>query len=1193
MVLYHDKHFELDDPIPLPTELNTPVWVIEQTGEWFTNYEEYDKRMTFYKQPLFTCEITGRSHMTYFEAKASEERQTKHFMDQFPSFLKSPIANWINGSHFTDIEKLIEIILLKCNKDFFVGEKVNLIKRINNDGIMGSDIDDKYSRSYLIKSKEVFEEIVDPGSKETIIPGYSKYLISSRPIEQRKQYNLLVDHTQISRKRPLISPHLLKCFVNIISTRKHLNDADENILLFSVKSEYRLAYGVNSNDDLGLTQLDLDEEHRRLKDNGSYPSTNEQSDQQGDVTPINANFMERVQSEEDLPLSQVLLSRKRPHSDVSTEATPTPSPTVDLSRRNVTSAVEALSEKSNAFDNLVKRPNLDELSAMVNQVEKNKKLQKMLPNIRNFMDDLELPYLGPPKFFQKLYHFSTKNFEYIPVSATSDKKFEHDDNGVVGKLLQVYEFVIHFGHILKLSPFSLDDLITSMKCTDMMELNGELVTISIGEDKDLPVAGPANRSQEAPIQYSEWKRNPKMRNLIKRKCTSIVKYDILINDAPRTDEFLENIKEYGAQLIVEVFIRLLSMIIDEKGNWRCNVVPEWVEDENIDESLNKQRQQEIDTIDEPLNKVLNYRNTNWADRLQKRQFNDGYWLIILLGVLQDSMHISMYTDIVQAFTKKIIPPAISVAILNKQLYKNFCFNFTIKEKIEILWVLTDIVESFSMDIKKAVDSSQGLCNELRYEKLRISKELVEQSNRLTYARMAFDQLERTVSQKAKEPKESEQINNSATPVIIDNNGKSAAESAPINVQEEDPESLLQEKEEQILALQSTIKKLEWDQIYLEQSIKEQDLGSLKPLGMDRYGNNYYWLEYNGISNSNLESPRYYSGRIWVRGPSRESAKYFLKITDKDIDRWFEVAKENGATEATKTVFNIYQSESGAFYQKMGDDIEVELLTKDKRVSTSSVTLTPLQKKIIDETPQKLLISDKQWYCFDTLVDVRGLLDWLDQWGNRESKLLHNLIQIHQSLGDLYSKRENILGSSHFDAVESRLLKELNQFEFSSSEITSFIENLEDQGDSDSKSREKSDEISSNVKRSKEELENTAREIVKLNDCKLTRNILVRVQKLENKREMQLKDQQRLLKYYIEDLSIPNEESDEANQFIFYKKLRNQRKILTDLLNHRHFRAIGDVLEWKNDALTSDEGNLSIEERAQNKLKEIKETISNY
>ena len=230
--------------------------------------------------------------------------------------------------------------------------------------------------------------------------------------------------------------------------------------------------------------------------------------------------------------------------------------------------------------------------------------------------------------------------------------------------------------------------------------------------------------------------------------------------------------------------------------------------------------------------VLNYRNTNWADRLQKRQFNDGYWLIILLGVLQDSMHISMYTDIVQAFTKKIIPPAISVAILNKQLYKNFCFNFTIKEKIEILWVLTDIVESFSMDIKKAVDSSQGLCNELRYEKLRISKELVEQSNRLTYARMAFDQLERTVSQKAKEPKESEQINNSATPVIIDNNGKSAAESAPINVQEEDPESLLQEKEEQILALQSTIKKLEWDQIYLEQSIKEQDLGSLKPLGMD-------------------------------------------------------------------------------------------------------------------------------------------------------------------------------------------------------------------------------------------------------------------------------------------------------------------------------------------------------------------------
>lgn len=48
------------------------VWVIPETNEVFTSYEPYLQRMDFYKQRRFTCEITGHSGLTFFEALGSE-----------------------------------------------------------------------------------------------------------------------------------------------------------------------------------------------------------------------------------------------------------------------------------------------------------------------------------------------------------------------------------------------------------------------------------------------------------------------------------------------------------------------------------------------------------------------------------------------------------------------------------------------------------------------------------------------------------------------------------------------------------------------------------------------------------------------------------------------------------------------------------------------------------------------------------------------------------------------------------------------------------------------------------------------------------------------------------------------------------------------------------------------------------------
>lgn len=120
---------------------------------------------------------------------------------------------------------------------------------------------------------------------------------------------------------------------------------------------------------------------------------------------------------------------------------------------------------------------------------------------------------------------------------------------------------------------------------------------------------------------------------------------------------------------------------------------------------------------------MNYRNVNWIERLTKRQFNNSYWLIILLGVLEDCRHLPMYTEFIDSFIEKIIPKDISATQLPKQLWRNFCRKLSFSDKVNALWILVDLVSHFSPDIKAAVDDSMELCGQIRSERFKVAREL--------------------------------------------------------------------------------------------------------------------------------------------------------------------------------------------------------------------------------------------------------------------------------------------------------------------------------------------------------------------------------------------------------------------------------------------------------------------------------------
>lgn len=83
MVLYKRKQVKIVPPQDLPEDLDTQVWFIPETKEWFLLYSDYIRRMDYLKTRNFVCEITGNSCLTYFEAMQSEEDEIKEVEKNF------------------------------------------------------------------------------------------------------------------------------------------------------------------------------------------------------------------------------------------------------------------------------------------------------------------------------------------------------------------------------------------------------------------------------------------------------------------------------------------------------------------------------------------------------------------------------------------------------------------------------------------------------------------------------------------------------------------------------------------------------------------------------------------------------------------------------------------------------------------------------------------------------------------------------------------------------------------------------------------------------------------------------------------------------------------------------------------------------------------------------------------------------
>ncbi|KAK9245970.1 hypothetical protein V1506DRAFT_536769 [Lipomyces tetrasporus] len=300
MVLFKRKVVHALPP-PNVDDLNPSqdVWYIKQTGEYFVDYEEYLKRMDFYSQRRFICEISGHSNLSFFEALESETNEAREVDEAFPESLKEPVLRRVQFSTTSRLDHLVDEIYETFKNDYYPGEFV-----------YATITSEKFE--VLIREKAQFNAIHLPNGD--IRPAFAKYRVEIVAGDRVGQEEF-VDQTQITRDRKRFSKSMLRTFMKNAISRESWTGAP-----WLVKNKYARKYRIDTTVPLhlqkngGLSDAEVAaEQARKLKEKKrlAHQAERERLQKVKDVLKEQHRKDKEDQREKDKKEREVV---KRPHS---------------------------------------------------------------------------------------------------------------------------------------------------------------------------------------------------------------------------------------------------------------------------------------------------------------------------------------------------------------------------------------------------------------------------------------------------------------------------------------------------------------------------------------------------------------------------------------------------------------------------------------------------------------------------------------------------------------------------------------------------------------------------------------------------------------------------------------------------------------------------------------------------------------
>lgn len=1069
MVLYKRKQVTYIRPLPIPEDLDTEIYIIPQTKEWFLDYDAYLARMDYYYRRKFVCEITGNSCLTFFEAYNSENKEIKDVEKNFPEALREHILRFLQFNRITRLDLLVDKVYLVFKNNYFPGEEVYVKKALFTDT---GEVPEERVTTYMatLKTKGIIREKVQYSN-----PADTKYLVST--IAEDKQ--LIATYQQISRERNHFTKWLIKTFVKLTVTRSHKVGAP-----WVVKEKFAKKYRIPQVYPEAVKHFESTTPSGEIlyEDDPALQSTPDPGSETPEPTKAKKQRGPSLKRKAALKAATAVAVAGSIEGIIDDD-NPAKAPKNDLRQRFALHHLpEAVLKELEANDQATISSFQPSKKTIVEDLQLNFDLQ----NTKPVPKELELPDNA-----KELNSTSAEALEREIGESESELKNSQPDSEEHAKLkadisslmvdisnlkshslnsvqeaLECWAFFNIYHSVLKLDTFTFDDFIIAMswnaeqynslgRCELLDEIwcaalsglvSNELPGKKYDPDSDEVFGLRVNLPTEVSLISDKSKGDVDDLN-DERGSDSEHESKTLKSE----DEASDNESMTGTPSPKNNGVKIKS----EPG-----LSEENADAEDVD--MNDDSESETEGVEHHAKSVINYRGVRWDERLRKRNFKDGNWQVILLGALSMVDYVAEFKSIIERVYKTLAPRLVS-PVSPSTVLSEFYNSMGLDLRLQALHILTSLLVNGKLVrdyIAESLEASTTM-RRTRLDTIRDLKTAVDAANKIHTAIHSAIQDAASDGSAQKKPT---RLNTKG--YEMNENEKALAENDP------EFQKLWTERDDAI----EKVKELREAKKSVETKLTEMDCQRVRLLGKDRFHNRYWWFENNGLPNlhfvreeeeeeeaeteaNDLEDEKdevqeetYLMGKLWVQGPTGMDVLVNLKLDDERAHQIMsnlktepiEVKSEDGdsAEEPIEEMYDLgdggaplkvmnFRNLPRAFIseaQKVGVDFgkdSIAINNSKQIIDTvggipSDVDVTELltmQRKFIEEAPEPL-VSGTQWRYFDETKDIERLAKWLNPWGKRESQLRKEIIRVKEAIITSISARRKALWLDKLPKVET-------------------------------------------------------------------------------------------------------------------------------------------------------------------------------
>lgn len=543
----------------------------------------------------------------------------------------------------------------------------------------------------------------------------------------------------------------------------------------------------------------------------------------------------------------------------------------------------------------------------------------------------------------------------LPSKRPKWKKLEHTF-GDPSSLLEVWVFINMYSKALIIDNFTFDDYCTALTWTDkdeqcqlLQEIFCALLSAVIDEEGELQITLPEELMEETDNEEEEEEGKVKdkasVKPDVKEKEASKIKVEPSeMGDKKQGANTEADGKMDGTEKSTEAAIKEAEVVeIKGESEMETNVKKEKKEEE-------KEAEEDDDEITHNAYAAIEYRKINWQNRLEKRQFKNGGWVIILLGVFSLVDYIPDYSESINEIYNILAPGDYKPTPAT--LERNFYESLSPKLRLRTLEILVDLLLNGTV-IRDYIDEIAEKSSDYRrdrFELIRKIKATLEEARETQ--KQILDILDDVDTDSIRAKLEREGHPDKPTKKGRGRGGRPSHNYLPpVPTELEKEVAKTNEKFDSLIkdrvSKQDALKELREKKKEIEKHLSELNIKRVRYIGRDAYYNRYWWFERNGLPNlgssahggdddeeedenndaqsddddsedksdeedddgeeeeddkekesSEYISDTYLMGRLWVQGPTDSDRRCHLGMSD-DVLKIFEDEKTRSNQEVEK------------------------------------------------------------------------------------------------------------------------------------------------------------------------------------------------------------------------------------------------------------------------------------------------------